>query len=238
MSADNLKSIIKRIRAMRAKASNDASSEAEAEAAAGRAAKLMAEYDLAESDLGSDQERDEVAYATASGGKTLHPVDRGTAMAIAKLTETEVWQSDGRLNFAGMPMDLEMAIYLVEMLRSAAERGWMGGYADQPMTGRMAVGDFRDGFYLAFASHVSQRIMDLAREREAARATSTGTDLMITKRGLITTKLKEDGLRLKTRKTKQRSGSHAGRDAGQAAAGKVGFGRPITSTSSGTRQLT
>lgn len=237
MSTDKLKSILARIRALRAKAANSASSEAEAQAAASRAAKLMVEYDLAESELGSDQERDGVEYATASHDKTLHPVHQGVAAAIAKLTETHCWSENGNLRFAGMPADLEMAVYLSEMLRGAAERGWMTSYMDQPMKGRMEVGRFRAGFYVGFASRVSERIFDLARERETARTTATGTDLMVIKRSLIMRKLREDGLSFRKGRNRSRAGSDAGQMAGAAAGAKVGLGRPVSTTTSGMRQI-
>lgn len=239
-----LTAIRDRIRALRAKAADAAATEAEAMTAAAMAAKLMQKFDLAESELGTVED-DGVIYGGYRHPRenALHPILMGTANTIARLTETKVWVRDrAELQFAGMPADVEFATYLAEMLRGAAERGWMTAFMDRPMRGAKAAkvdqSQFKHGFYTGFIERVQERLAEMAREREGAREGGTRNALVITKRGLIAAKMQADGLRLgKARRSTRPGGSGEGRQAGRAAGDRQGFGRPVGAGSSGPRAI-
>ena len=224
--------ILARIRALRAKASDSAASEAEAQAAAAAAAKLLMRYDLDEAELNETPED-----VTLTPAFDVHPVQKFTSRAISRLTETRCWFDNKRLRFAGLPHDVEMAMYLTEMLRGAAERGWMQAYMDQPLRAgkRLDMATFREGFYAGFSERLSERMNELAEER--AKARPTGTDIVLSKHGLIAAQLEKEGIRLKQVNLGSLHGSQSGRAAGHSAGDRVGLGRPIAADASGIRAL-
>lgn len=236
---DHRQKIIARIRALRAKAADSAASEAEAQAAAAAAARLLMQHDLDETELHErSPEAADYARAEPRGGR-IHPVQRFTAKAISELTETKAFLQDGAVVFCGLPADREMAVYLSEMLRGAAERGAMSAFMDQPLrgtSGRMEFPAFQRGFFEGFCIRVCERLRELSAERTRHRP--TGTSLVVTKRALIERKLREDGLSFRRDRATMGGGSDSGRGAGYAAGGRVGLGRPVTTSGSGPRALT
>ena len=241
--ASDLNTIRERIRALRAKAKDAACTEAEAQAAADLAAKLMIRHDIEEAALGTAFMPEGVIV---DGPKTrqgkLHLVYRNTGKAIAALTETKVWTHDKRdVFFAGMPADVDFAIYLCEMLATAADRGWMTAYINRPMDmpSSWSIGreQFRDGFYQGFAERVGERLKELAAARAAQRTTATGCDIVASKTGLIAAHMRDIGLSLHKVKYREATGTDHGRAAGYGAGGSVGLGRPVGHHHTGTRQI-
>lgn len=230
----NTETIIEKIRALRAKASDSAATEAEAMAAAQMAAKLLERYDIEEAAVAEKVERS-CGEATARQRAALHPVTELTAAAIGRMTQTKPLRwlakgSPGRIVFYGAPVDVEMAVYLSDMLTSAGERTMISALADQPKRARSSrsqIASFRDGFYGGFSERLCDRLSQLARDRETAASGSR--DVAISKRAVIESYLREASVAFQPGDVRNLRGSQSGAMAGQAAGSTINLGRPLRS---------
>ena len=231
--------IIERIRNLRAKAADAAASEAEANQAAAMAAKLLSKYDLEECDLNST---DSSNRGTVGGYQThkrdIHTALRQCAGAIAKLTETSAYREDGTLKFIGTGPDVEMALYLVEMIRGAADRSWKDHRKLHGSSmGRAEMNRRRKSFMIGFGERLAERIRELAKERQRQRETHTGTDLVVIKKDIIEATKQELGLRLsKPRRRASHINMHS-YAAGQMAGDNVNLNRPVEGGSTSTATI-
>lgn len=226
-------SIIAKIRALRAKASNAASTEAEVEAAAAAITKLMMKYDVEESDL---VERTDAQAVHAKTGEFVNDMDFMVfecLYGIQTLTETKSYRSKthkgARFGFIGHEPDVEMALYLQEMLVITARREWCRYVAGMIENGEKRPKSGRRDFYVAFARRICIRMMQLAEERQSARSGSTA--LVVAKSAIIRERMQEDGLVLR----KSRAKGHMPRDRGaiaaaSSAADRVNLNRPFSGT--------
>ena len=86
-------------------------------------------------------------------------------------------------------------------------------------------------FQRGMASRVTERLIELRKENdaamEAAQATSTGTDLMVLKGKLIQEEFQKEGMRLRPRCSYARIGNHGAYDAGRNAGNSVNLNRPL-----------
>lgn len=241
--SQNREKMIERIRNLRAKAADAAASEAEAQAAAEAAAKLLAKLDLSEADLAED-DRDQIVTAETD----MQDVYDLVAGCIGRLTETHPVvvtrdfedQRQRMLSFTGEPADVEMALYLSEIVRGAANRGWMQAYMDRPKRGRCKPIDldtFKRGFWQGLGERVPYRINELADQRREARQTHGTNAVVVSKRGRINAHLAENFPGMHKRAVRNLGGGQDGYTAGRAAGDKVGLGRPIKTGSTGPAMI-
>lgn len=184
----NRAQIIDRVKALRARAGDAASSPAEVEAAAQRAAKLIAEHELTEADL-REATGDAIHTEGFGRGRKTQPVHlKYCAHGIERLSETKgLWRNGGELIFVGFPEDVAFALYLVELVNGAAKRAWAIYSERRSFPFRNAMQAARRDFLEAFGHEVSATFIRAAYAREADRreAQATGTDLVVLKGQII-----------------------------------------------------
>lgn len=223
--------ILETIRNLRAKASNAASTEAEAAAAAMIAAKLLQKHDIKETELEIQEEG--AAHKKASHkAKVMPEILHYCALGIEALTETKVYvEAKLQLCFIGTPHDVEMALYLTEMLVGASKRAWFDAAENVAGSDFKAMTKARLSFYAGFGHRIYDRLMELANERAearmAARGTATGSALVVVKEALIKAKMEEMGLVLKKGKKHVVDLDHKSFNMGWDAGEKVNLNRPI-----------
>lgn len=201
--------IIEKIRKLRAKAGNRASTEAEAQAAAMAAAKLMTKHDLSEAQVGDKIEYNVARVVLKAPAGKMPLIWDAIWSSIEDYTETKIyWDTNARgLGIMGVNHDVEMAVYLFEMVSGAAKRGWLKLIAAEMEAGetspRMAR---RNGYNMGFGAGLASTIEAMAEERAAAKresAKATGTDLVIVKSAQIRDFMKSTGLVLRSGKKKK-----------------------------------
>lgn len=216
--------IIRKIKALRARAADAASSENEAAKAAEVADRLLREHniDLSELDVRAEGVGTQV-WGNASARR--HPV-KYAVVKIAKATGCEVWLGSDGIVFLGSPTDVELALYYTDLVNNALEsclRAFKRTDDWVRVTGywspRKAAADFRVGV----AGRLGARILEQSRAAEAAQPTGTG--LVVVKNQLIRQWLEDEGLRFKNAGRKTRRGEAYAH--GQRAAEGVGIGRGV-----------
>ncbi len=233
-------SIIKKIKALRAKVSNAASTEAEVEAAAKIAAKLMLEHDIAESLL---QGEGIELKATRGGTSSAFMNDLDWAIyfctnSIGAYTETRNYKDrDGTYKYVGMSHDVEMALYLTELVTMSAKKGWLRYAATLLRDGTEKTRFARKGFYVGFSQACAKILTEMKQEREFARAeqartSGTGTGIVLHKSNLIKAALKEMGLSLRKGSGTMGHVNGDAMNAGRKTAESINFNRPFAGNKS------
>jgi hypothetical protein len=229
--------IIKKIKALRAKVNNAASTEAEVEAAARLVAKLMMQHDVTEDLLKETVAPQAVDVGTGSVMKNDIDILMSFCWReIQEFTETKAYRHvkvDGskEFHFIGLPHDVEMATYLYELVTMSAKRAWLRYSASLFDSGEaLRTKDRRKSFYQAFGLTIGEMMQELSDQRAKMRSESaTGTAVVIRKQDLIKAQMASTGLALR----KSRSYNIVGRlnenafGAGRDAASKVNLGRPF-----------
>lgn len=219
--------IIARIKALRARAADEASSEAETEAAARIAARIIAEHDVSEGEL-VERGTNGIAEGTHNGNRTsLHPALDAACHAIGQLTECGALTRGGANIWIGQPEDVEFALYLCELIQSASERAYKIHWRDRF---RWAPSPrYRRSFHLGFGLGVADRMRLIVAERQQARraASSSGTDLAVIKDALIETYLHETRPMLRKRRRRAREADPFAMMHGRSAAGTLALSRPL-----------
>jgi hypothetical protein len=191
--------LINKIRNLREKAANEASTEAEAIQAAEMAARLMAKHEVSETEL-AEAARDGLVTAEAyeDGRKSICPAVEAALDGISAFTQTGVYISSTKRKrervwtrsamIVGLPADREMAIYLMLLIEGAAGRAWKDHHkqyrAHFSFLSSGQLSKARESFKLGFGIKITQRLIDLARKRKDEQA-STGTDLVVHKEAMI-----------------------------------------------------
>jgi hypothetical protein len=202
-----------KIRKLRARASDGASSESEAVKAIEIADKLMAEHALTVKDL--EKAVDSGGIETGSwtkGTKKLHHVQY-LAASISLLTETNGWvatDTDGieSLVFMGFSADVEYALYLSDLCFNAMEAEWdsfriSAPYLDSPSRGRPRL---REDFMRGMASRIREKMMNIValRRTQAPEVSQIGTSLVIAKRSMIASALENSGVNIRKRRASKK----------------------------------
>lgn len=196
-------SIIRKIKALRAKANNAASTPAEVEAAAKLVARMMMEHDVQETQL---EDRPDIKAIHAR--MPFETVYRSVALdywnkALERFTQTKFYVSTTKSkkgtaygpNFVGTPHDVEMAMYLFEMVGGSMDRGWLRFVAETFDNGGFKPDRF--AYYIGFAETIAVMLDKLYEERMAAQRVNKGTALVVAKNALINNKLAEMGISLR-----------------------------------------
>lgn len=226
--------IINKIKALRAKVNNAASTEAEVEAAARMVAKLMMQHDVSE-DLLTEKVAPEGVHAQTDEVKNdLDWVMQYCGRPIQNFTETQSYRSGIKYNYIGLPHDVEMALYLFELITMSAKRGWLRHSAKMFDEGGMTrTKGARISYYVGFGERMATMLNELHEERQKARPVATGTAVVIRKQDIIKNKMDEMGLQ--PYKSRAKSMGHVDGNAyyaGQSAASQVNLNRPFGATKS------
>lgn len=221
---NNRETIAEKIRALRAKASNVASTEAEAAQAAAMIAKLLAKYDLSEEDV-KDYEGKDAEALQAETEDRMHPVLAYCWRGICELTETQAYKNrDGRLCFIGMEHEIEMALYLSEIISSACDRALKAGF---PKASRVQ----RSSFIMGFGHALDTKLKELAKERQSAK-TATGTAIVVRKGELVKDFMDRAGLNLTASRTRYTKADMGYFQAGATVGKALNLNRPLGSSGS------
>ena len=168
--------MLQRVMNLRARASDDASSEAEMNTALIMCQKLMDAYNIEEAELALAEAEGrielEIVHKVADtsmlkGRKQKHKIVN-VLSSISKFTETKVVVSSysGDITFTGHRPDTELANYLVAVIKEALDREF--DRYKRSVAGRIGYGA-KAAFTTAMASRVSQRLNGMADERDAER---------------------------------------------------------------------
>lgn len=248
--------ILQRVINLRARADDDASSEAEMNTALSMAMKLMDSYNIEEAELALAESEGRIELeivqkvadtSMLKGSKQKHKV-LNTLSSIAKFTETKVVVStwSGDITFTGHRPDAELANYLVAVVKESLDREYDRYRRNTPAVGYGA----KNSFQLAMATRVSQRLSDMANERDQDRrtakkeaqklkienaATASSTALVISeiaeqKAREVNDQFRKAYPKLGNIKTSYRYSNGTAHGAGRAAGDRVNLGRSIGSS--------
>lgn len=179
--------MLQRVLNLRARAEDNGSSESEMNTALEMAAKLMDSYQIEEAELALAEAsgRIELEIVTKKADTTLFQDPNAkpswnrkphrhkvlyALTGIAAFTQTKVISSSftGDINFTGHRPDVEMANYLVALVREALDREYENYRKSNPALGRGA----KASFQTAMSARVCERLKNMAEEAEAERQTA------------------------------------------------------------------
>lgn len=172
-SNDERTKILQRIANLRARANDDASSEAEVMTAMNRAEKLMESYRVTEADLAIAESEGRVKIeiveksVRAANGSIRHKCQLCWS-AIGRLTNTKSvrYSRSNEIRFTGDVADVEYAIYLMELIRGGMDRAYA---AYRRETGGATGRNAKASFQIAMAQALNTRLYAMCREAEAER---------------------------------------------------------------------
>lgn len=204
----NLSDIIRKIKALRARAADAASSEAEAAKAAAVADKLLREHNIDLSEL--DVRAEGVAKNVWGAGRRTRGPETFAATKIAKATNCKVWCANGgEIVYLGNPADVEVALYFTDLVSNAAEacllsyrktdeyRSMQYAYGYSP---RKIGSDYRIGV----CQRLGERILEQVEAERKPQAAGTG--LVVVKDALIQQWLKDNGMAFRDYRSNRRVG--------------------------------
>jgi hypothetical protein len=190
--------LLDKISALLAKTRDRGCTEAEALAAADLASRLMTKYGLSLSELESVSSPADVCDTDWApiGNRRAHEVLR-VAAAIAHFTDTRYWyNSHGVIGidrqtrrfhehrgvllvFFGLAADVQVAIYLTNILRGAIDKEWKGHWASVPKCLRTNASAARGNFMRGIAERLSNRLYQMKKDTEKNEASSNNCRAII-----------------------------------------------------------
>lgn len=223
------KTLVERIRAMQAKAENEASTEAEVIEAAAMAARLMSKHEVTDEELSIiEANGDGIQMQRVNHGtKKMHFALKYAAHGIETLTETKGcvsnnWVGEQRLEFIGLDSDVKIAVYLSLVIKGAADRAWKAHAKRRTFVNRALS---RKSFLIGFGRRIKERLMELSQERKEARSAS-GTALVVRKDALIEAHLAKQEINIQS--SRSRTPTIDGNCYhGASAANEVNLSRPL-----------
>lgn len=199
--------------------------EAEALAALTMAQTMMDAYEVTEEDL---QLKGEEATINWSAIKDPHNIRRQLCNVISKFTQTEVWTSNSKkhINYCGLQSDVDFAVWLTETLTNFVMRElknylWAKGYQSYRGSEKRII---INGFVMGCCQRIYQRMGELA---EGAAVSVNKNALMVIKNQLISKRMEDEGLKLRTPRSRSMTINENSFSAGKAAGDRATFGRPI-----------
>lgn len=167
----NRDKLLERIANLRAKASNDGATEAEANAAMRLAESLMNNYNVEEAELalaeGEGRIKIEIVHREADanalkGKKQSHKVVN-CLTSIANFTNTKVvLLNAGKIEYTGDVPDVEMANYLTSLIRFALDNEFENFKRNTPKRGYGS----KVSFQTSMANTIARRLVKMRQERE------------------------------------------------------------------------
>lgn len=203
--------LIRRISALMAKTTGAGCTEAEALAAAEMVSKMMAEHDLALSDIKLKDHANIVKDSVSTNGASLDQPAIQCANSVAYFTDTRCWTMRERgkatlVYFLGFDTDVIVAQYIYTIIDRAITYTtirWKYAYEGWDAMAKSEKGHLQRSFELGMVDRINERLHQMKDERRK-EAASTGRDLVVLKGALVDehyAKLfKELGLKTRTRK--------------------------------------
>jgi Protein of unknown function (DUF2786) len=237
--SSNREAALNRIRALQAKTVENGATEEEAMSAAKKAGELMDKYGIESTEA---ELRDESCVQGVHGAERLKMHEsQWVAATLARYCGVKVWKNRAKLTFFGLPVDVEIATFLMRVIEGAMNRSWKEfqkseGYDMHALvfTTRQNRLSFMDGM----ATRINQRLEQMLKDREAEHHnTMTGTSLVVVKNAIVTEQFAKLGMKLGKAKAKHYAmGSAAAYGAGKAAGDKVNLsGNAVTGTAQSKR---
>lgn len=252
----NREKILQRVLNLRARAENDGSSEAEMQTAFTMAAKLMDSYQIEEAELALAESEGRITLdivtqksdTSALKGNQRHKIIMCLS-GINALTQTKcVYNSyNGAITFTGHRPDVELANYLVAVVREALDREYDNYRKSNVSVGRGA----KASFQTAMAIRVNSRLYEMAHESENKRqdekreaqklqienaSTASSTALVIAeiaeqKRKEVSEAYRKAHPRVRTSASFSYGSNRTAHSAGSSAGDRVNLGRAIGGSS-------
>lgn len=233
----NLSKIREKISALLKRNKDNGASEAEAVAAMSHAARLMQEHGITLEDIreGTEASTDFVKKHVNPREKNLSTFDRLVAPAIARYTDTRVWNDKtekrvSKLMFFGYRVDVELAEYIREVCDRAAETEWKKFSRNIPTGDRISK---RKSFLAGMAVRLAERLKEMKTENVEK---SDGRQLVVVKTDLVRRAFEAENMRLRNSGSVRYSANNAFA-AGKAAAENVRFNRAVHDGPSGGVKL-
>ncbi len=241
MAIKSIADIVKRIKALREKTVDRGASEAEAAAAAKMAGRMMDKYQLKISDIEVKQSEAVKEYLDLEG-KARDPIT-SASMGVADYCDVETWRdldrSKNNVCFFGLPHDVEMAQYLMEVIIGASKAEYARFKKTKTYQHQIASGangrTIRHSFIHGMCTRLNHRLRELKAERLKTEGGKHSNALVPVKNAVIRAAMAEEGINL--RHTKSRSNLNAaGYEAGVKAGNRVNLGRAVNGGTN-TRQI-
>jgi hypothetical protein len=245
--------MLQRVLNLRARAEDAGSSEAEMNTALVMCQKLMESYNVEEAELALAEASGEIKLDVVTktidtnvlkGKKQKHKV-LSALISIEAFTETKYVfnSSTGAVTFTGHRPDIELANFLVAVIKEALDREYDNYRRSVVSTGYGA----KTAFQYAMVNRVSQRLRQMAEERDKERAsnaqkakvamienasTASSTALVVSdiaeqKAKEVSAEFKKAHPRLRTVRTFTRANNSNAFGAGREAGNRVNLGRAI-----------
>lgn len=233
MDTTKREAILARIRALRAKTTENGCTEAEAMAAAEAVARLMDQYQVGEADIESAKAGRYGAgrkqYAKGKHRRVWHPT-HNTWMKITALCNCKMYLGHtGEAVVFGEKEDVNTAFYLFDLMQATADREYIAYHR----VGNAHGNTVRASWMWGFCQRVNERIADMIRERDQRIAqmeadSNTCREVMVIRGALLKSKwdqyLGEKGIKLRTSRSSVSAGDARAHAAGRTAGGRVSFG--------------
>lgn len=210
--------IVELINALRAKTTTNGCTEEEAMAAAAKIAELMDRYDLEESDVELGAAECELRAAGSVKDQASQ-----CANAIAEFTDTKVFDASGELKFFGLPPDVEVAGYLLDICRGAINRGTISFMAELGLFRRDVKLRKVESFQLGMARSMNAKLVRMKGERRRNAIRDTGRDLVPVKAAIIARDIEKLGVRIKGGRCRSRKVDDGAFSMGVSAGASVRF---------------
>lgn len=226
-------SIIRKIVALQERTVAQGCSEAEALSAARLVGKLLAQHNLAMTDIQlRESSCDHGIIETFSHSEVEI---RFCITSIARFCDVKCWRDKNPLtgiqyHFFGLPEDVRTAKWLYEIILVAMGRELVGFrlYMKQEKirAGKKQVGSFLSGM----AGKIGVRLVEMKREQDTKNQATTGRDLVILKSDIVREQFKTLGIDLRQRRDGRKSFDKAAFNSGDRAGGRVNFNKTIKGT--------
>jgi len=222
--------IARKLRALRERTVQNGCTEQEAYAAAALAAKLMDKYGLSMTDAEIGDETCMIGYIE-TGRKRCHEVQYAL-FGIKQFTDCICYLDNcptGKMIvFFGLPEDVEMAKYLVGVVKAAMDTELLLYKSRCKELGEPTGRRQSHSFLLGMAGRVGTRLRKMKLDLNRDTVKTTGRDLMVIKGGVVATQWAENPISLGRSKGRYATNSDRGvYTDGQAAGSRVNLNRPI-----------
>lgn len=222
--SDERSSLIEKIKALLAKTIDAGCTEAEAEMALAKASAMMEVYQISAADLELTKQEKATLAAVPTGKNHIALM---LSQAVARFTHTEVWRADKEIKFCGLPIDVDLATFLLRSLRSFTERE-MVDYLSRTPHGRAQTRALINGFSIGCCRRISARLDELTtRAKSPAGIPTTGNALAVVQNAAIDAYKAEHAIHLRGSRASTVVSDHGARSAGTAAGNRASFGRPV-----------
>lgn len=206
MANEDINAIKERVRALLMKAADGSATAAEAEGAMRAAQKLMAKYQVKETDLDSltAESYKETEYAGQrhrKAGWYVHPVDRHCANLVGKFCgvvpyiRTIDLTGELRVCMFGLESDVELAHWMLSAFKQQLEADWII-YKRYTMNSRRFkdLTEARRAFVQGFVKAIGDRLAAWMFRDSPTKGTSENTALVVKKLSLVEEEMERRGM--------------------------------------------